>query len=98
MPNGRSGPSHFRPTYVRHGALRPEALEHEKDTYVTQITIPLEDVLTDPQDPIDLTALPPDEAIQHLTEIYSFLPPESDIAITDDLVTLTIPEQDDYRT
>ena len=65
---------------------------------MTQITIPLEDVLTDPQDPIDLTALPPDEAIQHLTEIYSFLPPESDIAITDDLVTLTIPEQDDYRT
>jgi len=64
---------------------------------VTQITIPLEDILTDPENPIDLTALPTDEAIQHLTEIYSFLPPESDISITDDLVTLTIPEQDDYR-
>ena len=64
---------------------------------MTQITIPLDDVFTDPENPIDLTALPADEAVHHLTEIYSFLPPGSDVSVTGDLVTLTIPEPDDYR-
>jgi len=63
---------------------------------VTQITIPLKDVLTDPQDPIDLSTLPADEAVQHLKDIYSFLPEGFDITITGGTVTISIPHKDDY--
>ena len=59
-------------------------MEREKDKHVTQITIPLKDVLTDPENGIDLSALPADEAIQRLKDIYSFIPAGFDIAITDD--------------
>lgn len=40
---------------------------------MTTIVVALKDILTDVDHPIALTALPEDEAIQHIKDIYGFL-------------------------
>ena len=39
--------------------------------------VPLEDILTDPDHPVDLTALPPHEAIERIKQLYGFWGPRS---------------------
>jgi Tfp pilus assembly protein PilF len=64
---------------------------------VPDITIPLQEIPTDLDNPVDLTSLPEDEVIAHIKELYSFVSPTLDVSIVDDIVTISIPQEDAYR-
>jgi len=64
---------------------------------VSDISIPLQDILTDPDHPTDLSILPEDEASALVRELYGFIPSPLDISITGGTVTISIPQVDDYR-
>ena len=40
---------------------------------MADITVPLEEIPTDLENPVDLTTLPEAEAIAHIKELYSFV-------------------------
>lgn len=58
------------------------------------IRIPLEELFTDVQHPVDLTTLPRDEGLARVKEFYRFLPSVADISLTEGSVTVTLPEED----
>jgi Tfp pilus assembly protein PilF len=65
---------------------------------VPDISIPLQNILTDLDNPVDLTTLSIDEAIIYIKELYSFASSALDVSIAGDIVTISIPEEQNYRT
>lgn len=61
------------------------------------ISVPLQDILTDPDHPTDLSSTSEDEASALVRELYGFIPSPLDISITGGTVTISIPQEDDYR-
>ena len=61
------------------------------------IIIRVEDIITDPDNPSNLSALLPDEAVGEIREQYSFLSSIDQVAIDEGFVTITIPEENPYR-
>ncbi|MFN2230576.1 MAG: hypothetical protein ACK2VA_12460 [Anaerolineae bacterium] len=61
------------------------------------IVIRLADILTSASDPIDLTALPPDEAEAHVRCIYDLLPEDAQVSVEDDVATIDIPKENAQR-
>ena len=59
---------------------------------MSTITVPLENIITDEANPIDLTALPEAEAIAHIQEIYGFLAKSVDVSIEDGIATISLSE------
>ena len=55
--------------------------------------IPLSDILTDPERPIDLAALPLAEAVERIKDIYGFLGTLVDVTIDDGMAIITLPEE-----
>jgi hypothetical protein len=55
------------------------------------------DILTSSSDPIDLTALPPDEAEAHARRIYNCLPEDAQVSVEDDVALIDIPEESAQR-
>ena len=45
------------------------------------IIVSLQDIPTDPEDDIDLTALSSQEVVEHVRKIYEFLPDTVDISV-----------------
>ena len=64
---------------------------------MSDISVPLQDILTDPDHPTDLSTLPEDEASALVRKLYGFIAPPLDISITGGTVTISIPQVDDYR-
>jgi len=61
------------------------------------IYVPLKDILTSPDDPVDLALLPPEEAIEYVRRTYAFLPKEARITLSEGIVTITIPDETAQR-
>jgi hypothetical protein len=61
------------------------------------IVICLADILTSASDPIDLTALPPDEAEAYVRRICDFLADNVRVSAKDDVATIDIPEESAQR-
>ena len=61
------------------------------------IVIRLADILTSASDPIDLAALPQDEAEAHVRRNYDFLPEDAQVSVEDDVATIDIPEESAQR-
>ena len=61
------------------------------------IVIRLADILTSASDPIDLTALPKDEAEAHVRRIYGFLPEDAQVSVEDNVAVIDIPEESAQR-
>ncbi len=55
------------------------------------LAIPLKDILTDAANPVDLTALPEEEAIAQIKGIYGFLASEVEVAIHNGVAGIKIP-------
>ena len=56
---------------------------------MTTLLVPLTDILTDADNPLDLTALPTDEAIRVLKETYAFLPGTVQVTIEDGVASIS---------
>ena len=54
--------------------------------------VPLASILTDPDHPVDLTALPPDEAIERIKQLYGFWGPLIDVRIEDGVAVIELPD------
>ena len=54
--------------------------------------VPLESILTDPDHPVDLTALPPDEAIERIKQLYGFWGPLIDVRIEHGVAVIELPD------
>jgi hypothetical protein len=61
------------------------------------IVIRLADILTSASDPIDLTALPKDEAEAHVRRIYDSVPEDAQVSVEDDVATIDIPKESAQR-
>lgn len=61
------------------------------------IIAPLSEIVTDPDNPIDLTALPADEAIERIKSIYGFLSTAIDVQIDDGIATIKLPEEKGHQ-
>ena len=62
-----------------------------------RISIPVQEILTDPDQPVDLTTLPEDEIITLIHELYGFLPSIEDVSIVDGVAVMSIAEDNPYR-
>lgn len=58
----------------------------------------LEDILTDPDRPEDLTRLRANQALARVRQFYDFLPAIDDIALDEGTVTIVIREEEALRT
>ncbi len=56
------------------------------------LIIPLSDIISDPDNPIDFARLSPDEALFELLQVYDFLGANFAVAVDEGAVTLTLPE------
>lgn len=56
------------------------------------VIVALHDILTDPDHPIDLTALPAAEAAERIRALYDFLGDSVDVSVADGVATITLPE------
>ncbi len=54
--------------------------------------VPLESILTDPDHPVDLTALPPDEAIERIKLLYGFWGPLIEVRIEEGVAVIELPD------
>jgi Tfp pilus assembly protein PilF len=54
-------------------------------------------VISDPEEPVDLTTLPIHEAVVLIEEIYGFLPSTATISLSEDIVTIDIVDVASYR-
>ena len=61
------------------------------------LLISLADVLTDREQPIDFTALPADEVVAHIRNIYGFLGSMLDVTVEDGVATITLSEENTFR-
>ena len=59
------------------------------------MVVPLKDLILDPHQDVDLTALPEAEAIELIRKTYRFLPPHAEVSIQDGIVTIRVPDQDE---
>ncbi|RIK38232.1 MAG: hypothetical protein DCC55_21740 [Chloroflexi bacterium] len=57
------------------------------------IVVALKDIITDADQPIDLTTLPEPEAVQRIKDIYGFLSADVQVTIADGLATITVPDE-----
>ncbi len=57
------------------------------------LTIRLQDIVVDPEHPIDLTSLPEEEAIAHIKKSYGFLSTSIEVAIQEGIATITLPDE-----
>lgn len=57
------------------------------------ISIRLEDILTSPKDPIDLTSLPEEEVTAHIKRVYDFLPETATISVDQGIVTIAVSDE-----
>lgn len=64
---------------------------------MTVIIVPLKDMVLDLEQPADLTALPPEQAIALIRESFTFLSTAIDISIENGLVTISYPEESAQR-
>jgi Tfp pilus assembly protein PilF len=61
------------------------------------IVLPLREIVLDPENPVDLTALPPEQAIELIKESYGFLSNATDISIESGVLTIHLPDEDAQR-
>lgn len=61
------------------------------------IRIPIREILTDPDTPVDLSALPEDELVDRIKALYAFLPSMETVSVDDDLAVITTAEANVYR-
>ena len=59
--------------------------------------IPLFDIITDPSNPIDLEALPEEEAQEIVRELYGFLSPLVEVAVHAGMAVITLPEENERK-
>ena len=64
---------------------------------MSTIIIPLADLITDPENPIDLTALPESEALEHMREFFGFLSPLVVVAIQDGMAVFSMPDVNESK-
>lgn len=57
------------------------------------IVVPLDNILTDAANPVDLSALPADQAIERIKEIYSFLPSSAEVTVGNGVATITTADE-----
>ena len=60
---------------------------------MSKITVPLKNIVTDEENPVDLTALPEAEAIERIKQIYGFLASVVDVTIADGMATIEFSTQ-----
>ena len=61
------------------------------------IIVRLQDIVTDDANPIDLTTLPPDQAVEHIKRIYGFFASSVDVTIRDGIASITLPDSEAER-
>jgi tetratricopeptide (TPR) repeat protein len=59
--------------------------------------IPLFDIVTDPANPIDLEALPVEEAEEVVRELYGFLSPLVEVSVQAGMAVITLPEENERK-
>ena len=59
---------------------------------MASLRIAIADILTDPDEPEDLSGLPAEELGARLQELYRFLGPEVDVSIDGDVATILVPD------
>jgi thioredoxin-like negative regulator of GroEL len=60
---------------------------------MSKITVLLKNIVTDEENPVDLTALPEAEAIERIKQIYGFLASVVDVTIADGIATIEFSTQ-----
>lgn len=61
------------------------------------LIVPLRDIITDPDHPVDLTRLPITEAVERIKDLYGFLSTAIDVEIHNGIATITLPEEKGYQ-
>ena len=64
---------------------------------MSTIVILLADLITDPENPIDLTALPEAEALERMREFFGFLSPLVVVAIQDGMAVFSLPDVNERK-
>ena len=61
------------------------------------ITIVVEDILTDPDHPVDLSTLPSSDAADHIRQLYSFQRSIESISTEGDFAAIVVGQESPYR-
>jgi len=64
---------------------------------MSTIVVPLADIITDPDHPIDLASLSAEEAVLRIKDIYGFLASAVDVTIDQGIATITLTEEKGQR-
>jgi hypothetical protein len=64
---------------------------------MTRVVVRLEDIVTDVDNPVDLSTLPESEAADVIQGLYGFISPLLEVSVSDGLATITFPEESERK-